>query len=166
MHVDDILPALDLPAAAVKNKSIPPDIIALVGRAEDGSEEALDLRRLLDRHPELPEFLGNVVRLLENYLIGVTAGGSQVTRLSIEKYIARIRRALLAEGDSPTDVLLIDRLVVCLLDVSIRQARAQAAVSNTESRRRQRLLDQAARRQLKSFKAYAELRRKRRERKA
>jgi hypothetical protein len=113
-----------------------------------------------------PEFLGNFSRLLENYLIGVTAGGSQVMRLSIEKYIARTRTALLAEGDSPTDVLLIDRLVVCLLDVSIRQARAQAAVSNTESRRRQRLLDQAARRQLKNFKAYAELRRKGRERKA
>jgi hypothetical protein len=157
MLVDDILPPLELGQE---------DIIALVGRAEDGSEEALELRRLLDRHPELPESLGNVGRLLENYLIGVAAGGSQAMRLSIKKYIARIRRALLAEGDSPTDVLLIDRLVVCLLDVSIQQARAQAAVSNTESRRRQRLLDQAARRQLKSFKAYAELRRKRRERKA
>jgi hypothetical protein len=139
------------------------EFLALISRAEDGSQEAEDeLHCLLDRHEELWKPLGDLGRLLENHLINVAAGNSKLLRWSITTFIEeKLRSPLLVDGASPLEVLLVDRVIVCQLDVTIRQARANAAVSETSMRRRQRLLDQAVLRQFASVNALAEFRRAR-----
>jgi hypothetical protein len=141
------------------------DFLALVARAEDGSQEAEDeLHCLLDRHNVLWERLGDVGRLLETHLINVASRGSKLLRWSIQKSVEeKLRSPLLVEGASPLEVLLVDRVIACQLDVTIRQARADAVVNETSMRRRQRLLDQAVLRQFASVNALAEFRRTRTE---
>jgi hypothetical protein len=141
------------------------DFLALVSRAEDGSQEAEEeLHRLLDRHEELWLPLGDLGRLLETHLINVASRNSKLRRWSITTFIEeKLRSRLLADGDSPLEVLLVDRVIVCHLDVTIRQIRADAACSETSMRRRQRLLDQAVLRQLTSIETLAEIRRARTE---
>ncbi len=76
----------------------------------------------------------------------------------MEQFITKTRQNLLAEGDTPLERFVIDRIVGTFLEVAIRQTHAEEAVSGKAKSGRERLLDQAQRRQIESLKALQEMR--------
>jgi hypothetical protein len=130
-----------------------------VGRAEEGDDDALEeLQRLLDHYDDLSDPLDTIGRLVERHLIGVAAGDSSPLHRRIERFIAKIRHDFLDGGDDPMEAYLIHRIVVSHLFVSICMNRAAEYISADELHQRQRMLDEAKKRQVKFLAAFREYR--------
>jgi hypothetical protein len=119
--------------------------IALVGRAEEGDDDALaELQRLLDYDDELCQPLSDISRLVEQRLLGLAAGDSKLMRWKIERFIANFRGGLMDGAGDPIEAFLIHRIVVSYLEVMIRMNDA----SKLGGTARELALERAQRRQI------------------
>src|SRR6185369_8889816 len=106
---------------------------ALVGRAEEGDDDALaELQNLLDHYDALWDPLEMICRLVERHLIGVAAEDSRAKHGQFARFIANVRRDFLDGDGDPLEAFLIHRIVVSCLIVAICKNRAAEDVSADE----------------------------------
>ena len=164
MLPDSILPPLNLPAPPLRGEKIETslkqsEIHGIIERVEQGDVGAGDgFHVLVNKFPSLWQILGDIGQLLENHLLGVIGAGSKIRRWAAKEFIEKVRNDLLAGGDSLLEQILIHRIIISHLEVTIRTIRANAAITATSARRRERLLNSAIRRQIAAVQALGELR--------
>ncbi len=93
------------------------DLKLLVKRAEKGDPKALAaIQEHLDAHPELWERYGNVAAAAEHSLISAGFKGA-LREEAILRKLAAMRAELAGPWPSPLERLLVDRVVICWLQV-------------------------------------------------
>ena len=99
-------------------KAYPAEVKHLLERANAGDESALpELKHAFDRHPELAAWLGDLVRLAHDSVLRWAAGNCLGAREAIAREASTLRDRLLTEARSELEKLLIDRLVICWMEV-------------------------------------------------
>ena len=151
-----------------KNKELttlgsPETMLAIIERAQSGDEEAMPaLREMLDRVPSIREVLGADLDRTVEYSISKSLGGEDnlAFQEAIKRKLAALRQELEGPNPSPTERLLVDRIVACWLQVQeadLRYAQSDhcsLAQANFHLRRQ----DRAHRRFLSAMKALATVR--------
>jgi sirohydrochlorin ferrochelatase len=91
---------------------------AILDQANAGDPAALPaLRKILDEHPDLAAALGDLARHARQSLIALAAGGSPLAWEAIVHQVDALRARLLDEVASVLERLLVERLVVCWVEV-------------------------------------------------
>jgi hypothetical protein len=142
-------------------KDYPIEVKQLVERANAGDETTLpELKRAFDRHPELAAWLGDLVRLAHDSVLRWAAGNCQGSREAIARQANELRNRLLSEARSELEKLLIDRLVICWLEVyaaevHLAERLAQGAAPHVVTQAVQKVLDRAHQRFLGTVRCLA-----------
>jgi hypothetical protein len=138
------------------------EILQLLKRAEAGDESVRDqIRELLIVCPEFAESLGgDLEEATERILATAVAGDNMAFREAIKLKMETLRRDLAGPAATPLESLLVDRIVMCWLQVQtadIAQAKGEAPTSGfaTFQLRRQ---DSANRRYLAAIRSLATVR--------
>jgi hypothetical protein len=138
------------------------EILQLLQRAETGDESVCDqVRELLMFCPEFAELLGgDLEQVTERLLAKAVAGDNIVFREAIKTQMENLRRDLAGPAATPLESLLVDRIVMCWLQVQtadIAQAKGKAPTPGfaTFQLRRQ---DSANRRYLAAIRSLATVR--------
>jgi hypothetical protein len=153
---------------AVDKRSLSDDdekkIKRLLGPAQKGDEKAIAaLRPVLDR-VGLWQYLGDLTRRVEESWLGAMAGRNALVREAYERKTNEMRRQMLADGDSPLERLLVDRVIATWLQAShadtayaiLLKGDGHSLAEGTYSQQRQ---DRANARFLKAAKALVTVRR-------
>lgn len=124
---------------------------ALALRADRGNGAAqAEVRRLLDRHPDLWKSLGDLGQLVEERLIDVMTERSFALREAVCRYLRDQAQSLTRFGGNPLECLLIQRVLVSWLELQIRQLDVTQVSAVRKERTLQRRLDQAQKRHLEA----------------
>lgn len=99
----------------------------LVERAQQGdSAVILELRKVLDQHPDLWQAAGDVARVSESAWLQRLAGEQLFFKESVTRYVRALRRDLLGAGQpgGPTALerLLVDRIICTWLGLQYAEA--------------------------------------------
>jgi hypothetical protein len=102
------------------DQPVPPRLSDLVARAKEGDPAALpEIRSVLDEHPEIWEYYGNLSPHVQNKWLDLLAGDDAVVRESVARRLETLRVEILAEvGISPLKQLLADRILVSWLQAT------------------------------------------------
>ena len=134
----------------------------LGGRAQDGDEAAMEeLRALMRDDSKLLDLPYAVIETLVAEQLKAAFGQDLLMREGMEQRMRAMRKELAAEGNTPLERLLIDRIVVCWLQVQHADHR-YASLGNcsiVQGDYFQRFQDRAHRRFLSACKALAVVRR-------
>jgi hypothetical protein len=142
-------------------KTYPAEIKDLLERANSGDESALpELKRAFDCHPELAAWLGDLVRLAHDSILRWAAGNRLGSKEAIARRAKELRDKLLSEARSELEKLLIDRLVICWMEVyaaeiHLAERLAQGAAPSVVTQAVQKVLDRAHQRFLASVRCLA-----------
>jgi hypothetical protein len=142
-------------------KNYPAEVKHLLERANAGDETALpELKQAFDRHPELAAWLGDLVRLAHDSILRWAAGNCLGAKEAIARQAKELRDELLAEARSELEKLLIDRLVICWMEVyaaevHLAERLAQGAAPGVVTQAVQKVLDRAHQRFLGSVRCLA-----------
>jgi hypothetical protein len=142
-------------------KTYPAELKHLLERANAGDETALpELKQAFDRHPELAAWLGDLVRLAHDSILNWAAGSCLGAREAIARQASELRNRLMAEARSELERLLIDRLVICWMEVyaaevHLAERLAQGAAPSVVTQAVQKVLDRAHQRFLGSVRCLA-----------
>lgn len=132
----------------------------LVARAKGGDATVLPtIRRILDDHPEIAAYVGDVARLAESVWIEMLVAEDPLGAEAIKRNAAQMRAEL--EGPHPTRLerLLIAQVISTLLEVAYAQmAAAQRGGSVMQANLRVRRSEVAQRKHLAALKALAQIR--------
>lgn len=137
------------------------DIDALTQRAEQGDRAALkELRALVRDEPAIWQQLGNSSKHLEKLWTEKLARDNPLLTESIKKYVDELRKEIEGPDPTPLEGLLVDRIVVCWLEVhqSEWQLATATDVTTAHISYLDRRLDRAQRRYLQAIKALAQVR--------
>jgi hypothetical protein len=135
----------------------------LMVRAHEGDRSVLPaIRKQLDAHPELWREAGDLAIQSQNSLVVAMAGENDVAREALHRRLAGLRRELMGPNPTPLESLLIERILVCWLQVHHADATnlpssGPMTVSQGEYYRRR--LEGAQRRYLAAMRALAVVRR-------
>jgi len=141
----------------------PEAMLEIIERAQSGDATAMPaLREMLDRVPSIREMLGADLERTVEYSISKSLGGEDnlAFREAIKRKLAALREELEGPTPSPTERLLVDRIVACWLqlqEADLRYAQAgncSFAQANYYLRRQ----DRAHRRFLTAMKTLATVR--------
>jgi len=130
----------------------------LVQRAERGDESVLpELRRLLDRAPDLWRYAGDMARIAEDSLIELASGPNLLLKESLLRKLAELKGELAGPAPSLLDRLLAERVALCWLatthsDAAYAQAKGSPPPALEHARRRQ---DSAGRRYAEAIRLLA-----------
>ena len=168
-------PTDDQPAALAKSEEAqkegeaPPSkqerwkrVKQLAGRAQDGDEAAMEeLRTLMRDDSKLLDLPYAVIETLVAEQLKAAFGQDLLMREGMEQRMRAMRKELAAEGNTPLERLLIDRIVVCWLQVQHPDHRYASldSCSIAQGDYFQRFQDRAHRRFLSACKALAVVRR-------
>jgi hypothetical protein len=134
----------------------------LLPLANEGEPEALAaLRAVCEQTPELWRRMGNLASHVEDELVSATAGANEVYRDAIYSSLDEQRRALTGPDPSPLERLLVDRIVVCGLDLAnLELGSRQEDERHTPAQREHmaRLVDRSHRRYLAAIRTLANVR--------
>src|SRR5258706_92641 len=90
----------------------------LAARAPTGDPAAVvDLRRVLDKNPDIWQSVGDLSAHVERTFISLLAGRNELVAESIRRQISALRRSLGYGSDTPAQRLLADEIVACWLAV-------------------------------------------------
>jgi hypothetical protein len=90
----------------------------LTQQAHAGDVEALPrIRALLDAHPDVWHYVGNLANLAERTWTEVVSARDPVVAESVQRSAADLRAKLLGENPSAIARLLADQVVVCWMEV-------------------------------------------------
>ena len=98
----------------------PEAMLQIIERAQNGDADAMPaLCRLLDHVPAIREAIGGALeRTVEHSIIKSLGGGDNVVfREALSRKLAALREELEGASPSPTERLLVDRIVACWLQV-------------------------------------------------
>jgi len=143
----------------------PAELRDLLLRAEQGDESVLpDLRKGLDEHPDLVTHLGNLVQAAQNAILQWATGSCLATRELYTRAAADLRERLTATAHSELEKLLVDRIVICWLEVYTADIRfADHTKLDAEGtpvvQAVQKILDRAHRRYLTAIRCLATVQR-------
>jgi hypothetical protein len=135
---------------------------AVVTRAHRGDPAVLpQLQELLDGRPDLWGWAGDLAAHARESLLGLAAGNSLLVRESIRRKMDELAAGLAESIDSPVERLLIDRVVLCWVQVHLADLDAVAldqgaAPRAAHARQRQ---NAAQKRYVQAIKALAVVRR-------
>lgn len=98
----------------------PEAMLALIDRAQSGDEQAMPaLRQVLDLVPSLCEAMGaELGKTVENSISKSLGGPDDLAfREAMKRKLAALREELEGPSPSPTERLLVDRVVACWLQI-------------------------------------------------
>ncbi len=131
---------------------------ALLKRAIAGDSTTVPLiRKLLENPEKIEQFGGNLAKYAQRSLVEAISGQDITLREAVNAKLAAMRKELL--GDSPTaiEVLLVERVVACWLQVQDAEIRAAQAKDMTfkQADFHQRRMTATSKRYLAAIKALA-----------
>lgn len=94
----------------------------LVEQASQGKANPSELEILLQVIPELAEVAGNRARMAEELWLNQITGGNQLLRTAQQDHIERLRIELGGEHPTPLERILIERIVLCHIQVNFAEA--------------------------------------------
>ncbi len=99
--------------------SSPEELGGLIERAQSGDRKAIPaVRRMLDFVPELvSQFGGDLVQAAERPLIDAMGGEDLAFKEAVKRKLAMMRAELAGPSPTPLEMLLVDRIVTCWLQV-------------------------------------------------
>ena len=147
----------------LKAPDTPEAMLAIIERAQSGDEKAMPaLREMLDRVPAIREVLGADLDRTVEHSISKSLGGEDnlAFREAIKRKLSALREELEGPTPSPTERLLVDRVVACWLQVQEADLRyAQAGnCSFEQANYHLKRQDRAHRRFLSAMKTLAMIR--------
>jgi hypothetical protein len=108
------------------SKEYPAELRQILDRASNGDAAVLpELSAAFDRHPELTEALGDLLKHAESILLAQVAGQNLAGREAIARQLREMRARLQAEAGSELERLLAGRL--CLDWLVLQQAQIDLA---------------------------------------
>ncbi len=130
----------------------------LVTRAANGDlSTAPIVRKMLEKPGVIEMFGGNLASRAQTAFVNAIAGKDIVCREAIHAKLANLRKDLLGDNPTPIEILLVERVAACWLQV--QDADLQSALAKEPSFRQadfnQRRMDAANRRYLAALKALA-----------
>jgi hypothetical protein len=148
---------------AIDVPDTPEAMLEIIDRAQSGDEKAMPvLRDMLDRVPEIRKVLGADLEQTVESSISKSLGGQDnlAFREAIKRKLTALREELEGPSPSPTERLLVDRIVACWLQVQeadLRYAQADNC-SFAQADYHLRRQDRAHRRFLSAMKTLATIR--------
>jgi hypothetical protein len=138
-----------------------PELRELVGRARQGDVTVLPrLKEFLDSHPQVWEELGDLALHAREALVRLVAGDDLLVGECVRRDLAALESELAGPSPSPLERILVQRIVLCRLQVS--QADLEAASQdqglNPHGPHAQRRQDAAHKRLLAAVKQLAVVR--------
>jgi hypothetical protein len=133
----------------------------LVDRGHAGDLTVLPaLRELFNNNPGFAAEVGSLVRHAEQSLLLLAAGKSLTLREAISRQVAELRERLAATARSELERLLVDRIVLCWMqvyycDVELTDHVRKGLGANASTQAAQKRLDRAHMRYLSAVKALA-----------
>jgi hypothetical protein len=101
------------------------ELRALSRRAQAGDPAALPrIRDILDAHPEVWRYVGDLAALAERVWAEVLAAGDPLAAESMRRTAAALRAELAGEHPSALERLLVDQVVACWMEVKFLECRA------------------------------------------
>jgi len=133
-------------------------IRALLQRAAKGDTATLPaIRKLLENPANIDYFGGNLAKRAQWAFLRAMAGEDLAVQEAISAKLTALRKELQGENPTPVEVLLVERIVTCWLQVQDADLRAGSAKDTTfkQADYNQRRMDAANRRYLAALKALA-----------
>jgi hypothetical protein len=138
-------------------------MVGVIERAMRGDATAVPALREILKNPTAVLVLGgNLARRAEEGFIEALAGNNLANREAISADLERRRSDLLGANPTPVEVLLVERVMACWLqvqDADFRFAKLQGKLSDPEAEFYQRRMDRANKRFLDALKTLATVRR-------
>jgi hypothetical protein len=138
------------------------EILQLLERAKDGDESVTEqVREMLTICPEFAESLGGDLGQITERLLSTAVAGNDIPfREAIKHRMATLRQDLAGPAATPIESLLVDRIVICWLqvqmaDIAHAKEEAQTIILEKFQLRRQ---DSANRRYLAAIRTLATIR--------
>ena len=133
-------------------------------RAEGGDREAIEVVRNLagSKLGKVWEAYGNLPFEVQSRLIAEVAGKNALTRGAVTEKMEALRQELNGPNPSPLERLLVERIVLCWLQMyheDVRDAQKGERAESSSGLNRQRRAETAQRRFLAAVKALATVRR-------
>ncbi len=138
------------------------DVRKVLVAAQSGDESTLPVvRRMLANSTELVNMAGDAAALAEAAWVRRYAGSDVLTREALKVKAAELRRSLLGVSPTAVERLIVDRIVVCWLQVNFHD---QVEVQQTERTLKQATFDMhrqesIQRRYLRALRTLTEIRR-------
>lgn len=132
----------------------------LVARAKGGDASVLSIiRRILDHHPEITAYVGDVARLAERALIELLVHADPLGTEAITRHAEQMRADLEGPHPTPVERLLVAQVVATWLEVAYSQAAAaQPGGSIAQANLRVRRAEASQRRHLAAIKTLTQIR--------
>jgi len=115
----------------------------------------------MDEAPELVETIADLACNVERSIVREMAGGNRMIEEAMPRKLEGMRKKLAGENPSPLENLLVERIVVCWLQLQyfdVLYARSMKNSSAAQSEHHQKLIDRAHKRYLSAIKALAQIR--------
>ena len=107
-------------AATQKRGTIVAELIELSKKVEQGDRKAQErVIWLLDRNPDIADFLGDLSRRAEEALIGATSGGLFAVQLARARHAEAMRQELLSERSTPLEKMAAQNVVASWLQIQV-----------------------------------------------
>jgi hypothetical protein len=141
----------------------PTKMLEVIRRAQEGDQNAVpSLRKMLDRVPELRNLMGGDLEQLIEHTISRSMGVTDdlAFQEAVKRKLEDLRAELEGPAATPTERLLVDRVVACWLQVQeadFRYAQTQSC-SIEEANYHLKRQDRAHRRFLSAMKTLAQVR--------
>ncbi len=134
----------------------------VVERVQAGDESAIHaLRKIMDEVPEAASAVFDAAWSVERSIVREMAGGNLTVEEAAPRALKDMREGLAGENPSPLENLLVERIVVCWLQLQyfdVLYARSMKNSSAAQSEHHQKLIDRAHKRYLSAIKALAQIR--------
>jgi hypothetical protein len=145
-------------AAELPVPNTPEGVRELLTRASKGDKATLPaVRKLLEDPANVERLGGNLARYAQGLLVKALSGEDLAVREAINAKLATMRKELLGENPTPVEVLLVERVVACWLQVQDAEIKLghHGDMSIRQADFHQRRLDATNRRYLAALKALA-----------
>ncbi len=134
----------------------------VIERAQDGDESVLPaLRSALKEEPKISSIFVNLASSLEKSIIRNMASGDLMVEECVPRNLKEMRKELAGENPSPLEGLLVERVVICWLELQYFElvyAQNTGNLSLAQSEFHQKRIDKIHRRYLSSIRTLAQIR--------
>ncbi len=142
------------------------EVRRLLAAADKGDAKAMARLRELAKttFPNLWDAFGDLAETAEHHLVKMAVGEAAFQAEAVKKKLETMRREIAGPNPSPLERLLVERIVLCWVQVQYQDARAgmmlqQPSYSISSLEHRTREAERAERRYIQAIKALATVRR-------
>jgi hypothetical protein len=126
-----------------------------------GKSRPSAIGKLMDETPELVGTVTDLACDVERIIVREMAGGNRMVEEAMPRKLEAMRNDLAGENPSALENLLVERIVVCWLQVQhfeVLYARSMKSLPGAQSEHHQKRIDRAHRRYLSSIRSLAQIR--------